>query len=164
MNQNIVDVSQALGMLLQKSKLTLTTAESCTGGGISYYLTAIPGSSTWFERGFVTYSNAAKTSLLHVPDLLLKQFGAVSEETAQAMAEGALKNSRADIALSVTGIAGPEGGSQDKPVGMVCFSIARTSGEIKTMTECFSGDRAAVRENSILYLLTQLASELDRPA
>jgi nicotinamide-nucleotide amidase len=140
-----------------KSKnLKLVTAESCTGGGIAYQLTSVPGSSEWFERGFVTYSNESKKELLHVPDMIINNFGAVSEETAQAMAEGALRNSHADIAMSVTGVAGPDGGTEEKPVGTVCFGLATKSGTIATKTQYFTGNRASIREQSIVYSLESL--------
>lgn len=123
----------------------LVTAESCTGGLIASKITDIPGSSSWFERGFVTYSNLSKQQMLDVPEQIIQTFGAVSEETAIAMAEGALKRSAGQISLAVTGIAGPGGGTENKPVGTVCFAWA-TSG-IKTRSQCqfISGDRAHIR-------------------
>ncbi len=130
---------------LQRTHQQLVTAESCTGGLIAAYLTDIPGSSAWFERGFVTYSNLAKQEMLAVPEELLTQFGAVSEEVALAMATGALSHSAGHVAVSVTGIAGPEGGSIEKPVGTVCFGwVARGSLPI-TLRKQFSGSRQEIR-------------------
>jgi len=114
---------------LRQNKMTLATAESCTGGLIAAILTEVPGSSDAFERGFVTYSNAAKTELLGVPPELLAEYGAVSEETARAMAMGAINHSPASIAVAVTGVAGPGGGSEAKPVGLVHLAAANRSGK-----------------------------------
>ncbi len=141
-----------LANLLIEKKQILTTAESCTGGGVSYFLTALSGSSAWFERGFVTYSNEAKQELIGVKKETLARFGAVSEAVAIEMAEGAKKAAKADIALSVTGIAGPDGGSKEKPVGTVCFAWVS---EEKTLSQtlCFSGDREAVRLQAINHAL-----------
>jgi nicotinamide-nucleotide amidase len=125
----LVDEAATLLDLLRARELKLATAESCTGGLIAAILTEVPGSSDVFERGFVTYSNEAKTEMLGVPAALIKEHGAVSEEVARAMAEGALRNSRADIAVSVTGVAGPDGGSAEKPVGLVHLAAARRGRE-----------------------------------
>lgn len=129
------------------------TAESCTGGGVACAMTDMAGSSRWFERGFVSYSNAAKTEQLSVPVETIARFGAVSEEVAAAMATGALRHSRADYGVAVTGIAGPDGGSADKPVGTVCFGWSRRDGERerepKTRRVLFAGNRQQVREQSI---------------
>ena len=130
----------------------LVTAESCTGGWVAQAVTAISGSSTWFERGFVTYSNAAKQEMLGVKRETLRQFGAVSEETAREMARGALKKSRASIAVAVTGVAGPTGGSARKPVGMVCFAFA-TSKAVFSETRRFKGNRESVRRQSVVHAL-----------
>ena len=127
----------------------LATAESCTGGLIAGAITAIPGSSDWFERGFVTYSNDAKHEMLGVPLALIREFGAVSEAVAGAMAEGAIARSRSDCALSVTGVAGPGGGSADKPVGMVCFGWAIRGQAARVATRHLAGDRAGIREGSV---------------
>ena len=138
----------------------IVTAESCTGGLVAGLLTEIPGSSDVVERGFVTYSNDAKQDLLGVPREILQSHGAVSEQTARAMAQGALKHSRADIAVAVTGIAGPGGGSTDKPVGLVHFSAARGNRIIHR--ECRFGDigRGAVRARSVEVALGMLQSLL----
>ncbi len=139
--------------LLKTQKKTITTVESCTGGLMAAAITAISGSSEVFETGFITYSNAAKTALVGVPETLFPLNGAVSEEVAFAMAEGALKTAGADIALSVTGIAGPTGGSAEKPVGMVCFGLGH-GGETFTRTQQFGNiGRDAVREKSVAYAL-----------
>jgi len=133
----------------------LATAESCTGGLIAAACTDLAGSSLWFERGFVSYSNAAKTELLGVPTELIEQHGAVSEPVARAMATGALTHSHAQVALAVTGVAGPGGGSADKPVGTVWFGWATPAG---LWSECqhFAGDRAAVRAATVHHALTRL--------
>ena len=133
--------------LLIEKKLKITVAESCTGGLISTKLTSIPGSSEYFDRGFVTYSNEAKITQLNVQRELINNFGAVSEETATAMAKGALENSHADIAVSVTGIAGPSGGTPEKPVGTVFIAIA-SDGSVSCKQYVFSGDRTSIREET----------------
>src|SRR4051812_23405372 len=139
----------------------LVTAESCTGGWIAQAVTAIAGSSAWFERGFVTYSNEAKEELLGVRRATLERFGAVSEETAREMAEGALQASRGTVALSVTGVAGPGGGSATKPVGTVCFGWARKGGAPQSETRGFAGDRESVRRQSVVHALEGLLARLD---
>ncbi len=133
----------------------LATAESCTGGYIAQMITAIPDSSHWFERGFVTYSNAAKIEMLGVSANTLEEYGAVSVETVKEMAEGALKHSYAQISVSVSGIAGPGGGYAGKPVGTVCFALAYAD-QVKTYRQHFSGDRQSVREASVEFALSQL--------
>jgi nicotinamide-nucleotide amidase len=145
---------------LKHRRLQLATAESCTGGWVAQVVTAIPGSSAWFERGFVTYSNAAKQELLGVSKKTLKVHGAVSEETAREMACGALRHSRANVALAVTGVAGPSGGSVAKPVGMVCFAWC-TSKIVFSRTLRFKGDREAVRRRSVIAALEGLLGLLD---
>lgn len=123
----------------------VVTAESCTGGMVAAALTAIAGSSDVLDRGFVTYSNAAKTELLQVPSALIESVGAVSLDVAAEMAEGAIRNSRASLAVAITGIAGPGGGSPEKPVGLVCFGLARRNATPQTERHVFSGNRAAIR-------------------
>jgi len=140
----------------RKRGLHIATAESCTGGMIAAALTDVAGSSDVFERGFVTYSNDAKQELIAVPPTILAKHGAVSAETAEAMARGALARSRADVAISVTGIAGPGGGSAEKPVGLVWFGIARKIGENLTVREIFPGDRAAIRQAAVARALQLL--------
>lgn len=160
----IARLAAELGAALQAQRVSLATAESCTGGGIGYAVTQVAGSSAWFERGFITYSNEAKVEQLGVPASLIAAHGAVSEAVARAMALGALSGSRAQLAVSVTGIAGPGGGSSDKPVGTVCFGFARaTPGaepQVTTVTRCFEGDRAAVRTQSIIAALQGLIDVL----
>jgi len=130
----------------------LATAESCTGGWVSQAVTSVAGSSVWFERGYVTYSNAAKREALGVPPRTLDRYGAVSEQTAREMARGALRKSRAGIALAVTGIAGPGGGVPGKPVGTVCFAWARGR-KIRSETKRFKGGRGRVRRQSVIHAL-----------
>jgi nicotinamide-nucleotide amidase len=151
--------SQVAAQLIER-ELMVATAESCTGGLVAGALTAIPGSSAWFERGFVTYSNHAKTEMLDVPATLLEAHGAVSEEVARAMAEGALLESRAQTALSITGIAGPGGGTPDKPVGTVCFAWVILDDPPVSETVRFDGDRDAVRDQSVRHALGGLLLRL----
>jgi nicotinamide-nucleotide amidase len=152
-----LDKARALLDLCRARKLTIATAESCTGGLVAATLTEIPGSSDVFERGFVTYSDAAKTVMLGVPADLIALFGAVSRETAEAMAQGALAHSPADLAVSITGIAGPGGGSPGKPVGLVHFAAAARNGALVHHESRF-GDigRAHVRQVSVLQALAML--------
>ena len=138
-------MSAELVALLRAKRLRVATAESCTGGMVAAAITAVAGSSEVFEYGFVTYANRAKTALLGVPAALIAAVGAVSQEVAASMAEGALAASGADLAVSVTGIAGPGGGSAEKPVGTVWFGLATIGGEIITLRRVFAGDRTAVR-------------------
>ncbi|MCS6763379.1 MAG: CinA family protein [Candidatus Protistobacter heckmanni] len=147
--------AQETGKDLLEKKARLATAESCTGGMIGAALTAIAGSSDWFERGYITYSNQAKHQDIGVPTTLIKRHGAVSEEVARAMAEGARKESGADFAVSVTGIAGPTGSSPAKPVGTVCFGWAGPQGT-RAQTMLFQGDRQAVRLQSAAHALAGL--------
>ncbi len=149
----VVAAALALGRALAARGWMIATAESCTGGSIARALTETGGSSAWFERGFVTYANAAKMDLLGVPAALLATQGAVSEAVAACMAEGALRRSEAGLALSVTGIAGPGGATPDKPVGTVCFGWAATNCAVRTETRHFAGDRAAVRDAAALHAL-----------
>lgn len=141
-----------LAHLMPKIGWKLATAESCTGGLIAAHCTDVPGSSDWFERGFVTYSNAAKTELLGVDAALIATHGAVSEPVVRAMARGALAHSCAQVAVAVTGIAGPGGGSADKPVGTVWLAWA-TATRLESTCQLFAGDRRAVREASVAYAL-----------
>jgi nicotinamide-nucleotide amidase len=145
---------QLAGLLLAKGHM-MATAESCTGGMIAAACTDLAGSSAWFERGFVTYSNEAKTELLGVPAALITEHGAVSEPVVRAMAEGALRHARAHIAVAVTGVAGPGGGSTDKPVGSVWFGWATAAG-VKTQLRHFDGDRQQVRQATVRHALQGL--------
>lgn len=152
--------ARLIGEKLNASQRIVCTAESCTGGLIAAHLTDIPGSSAWFDCGLVTYSNTAKTQLLGVDANLIETYGAVSKEVAEAMALGALANSHADIAVAVTGIAGPDGGSADKPVGTVY--IAWASGErIISNRYQFNGTRADIRQQTVLQALTGVLQLLD---
>ncbi|MDZ4738019.1 MAG: CinA family protein [Rhodospirillaceae bacterium] len=144
----------------RKAGLRIVTAESCTGGMIAAALTDIAGSSDVFERGFVIYSNDAKHELIGVPRATLDAHGAVSAETAEAMARGALAHSHADVALSVTGIAGPGGGSAEKPVGLVFFGVARKGVPMRTIREVFAGDRPAIRRAATTRALDLLSEAL----
>jgi nicotinamide-nucleotide amidase len=149
----------ALAHELKRRGLMMATAESCTGGLIAGACTEVSGSSDWFERGFVTYSNAAKSELLGVPAELIAQHGAVSEPVARSMAAGALAHSPAQVAVSVTGVAGPTGGSADKPVGTVWFGWATPAGTF-TERQRFDGDRAAVRAATVRHALAGLLQRL----
>lgn len=149
------------GQRLKRAGALLATAESCTGGWAAQAITAIAGSSDWFERGFVTYSDHAKREQLGVPEATLARHGAVSEQTASAMALGALQHSRARVALAVTGIAGPSGGSAAKPVGMVCFAWAARGVPPRCETRHFSGDRESVRRQSVERALEGVIELLD---
>lgn len=163
MNPTIRSLASQLGQRLIERGLMVATAESCTGGLVAGALTDIAGSSAWFERGFVTYSNHAKMEMLGVAADLVEAHGAVSEEVARAMAEGALLESRAQLAVAVTGVAGPGGGTRDKPVGTVCFAWADEAMTLESETMRFNGDRVQVREQSVRHaigglLLRALAS------
>ena len=145
-----------LGAALMRNGWRIAVAESCTGGWAAQAMTAVPGSSQWFERGFVTYSNDAKQDLLGVAGKTLVQFGAVSTETAREMAEGVLRHSRAQAVFAITGIAGPTGGSPDKPVGTVCFGWARPGEELRIDRVRFRGDRRQVRAQSVRHALREM--------
>ena len=158
----LMDPSQLcerLAQALQTRGWMMATAESCTGGLIAAQCTALSGSSLWFERGFVTYSNAAKSELLGVPPNLIAQHGAVSEAVARAMADGAVQHAHAQASVAVTGIAGPTGGSADKPVGTVWFGWC-VNGLVSSERQCFAGDRQAVREATVAHALQGLLNRL----
>ena len=150
--QSVLDACRARGW-------HIATAESCTGGLVAGALTAIAGSSDVVERGFVTYSNEAKSEMLGVPPATIAAHGAVSSETAAAMAEGALARAPVDLAISVTGVAGPGGGSAAKPLGLVIFGLARRNGPSRTERRVFDGDRSAVRQAALRVALGLLAAE-----
>jgi nicotinamide-nucleotide amidase len=156
MDDDFNALSQAVGQALLERELMLATAESCTGGWVAETVTLTAGSSQWFERGFVVYSNIAKAEMLGVSNRTLVTHGAVSEETAAELAEGALSHSHATVALAVTGIAGPAGGSPGKPVGTVCFAWCGGGQAAKSETRLFSGDRASVRRQSVAHALNGL--------
>ena len=155
------ELSLQVGHALKQKGWMLATAESVTGGGISQLITDIAGSSEWFDCGFATYSNSSKTQFLEVPEALMAQLGAVSEEVAAEMAKGALINTNADVALSTTGIAGPSGAVPGKPVGTVCFGWAHGK-VVHTERLVFSGDRHAVREQTVVHSLKGLLTFLER--
>jgi len=152
-NTNLV---QKLAHQCLDRDILLVTAESCTGGLLSSLLTQEAGSSKWFDRGFVTYSNNSKIDSLGVQGETLKNFGAVSQEVANEMSTGALKNSEASLGISITGIAGPEGGSLAKPVGTVYFSIANQKKVILEHKSDFKGSRETIRKESVLFVLNKL--------
>jgi nicotinamide-nucleotide amidase len=152
----MTDLAARLVAICKEQGLTIATAESCTGGLIAAAITAIPGSSAVLDRGFVTYSNAAKTDLLGIPPQLIAANGAVSKTVAQAMATGAKTRAGTSLAVSVTGIAGPDGGTPEKPVGTVWFGLAARRGRVATHHQLFSGDRAAVRAESVIFALKLL--------
>ncbi|HEY7238297.1 MAG TPA: CinA family protein [Burkholderiales bacterium] len=153
-------LAKKLGERLKRKNEMLATAESCTGGWAAQVVTSVAGSSAWFERGFVTYSNAAKQELLGVRAQTLRAHGAVSEETAREMARGALERSEATVALSITGVAGPAGGTPEKPVGTVCFAWARGA-EVRSETHRLAGDRESIRRQSVILALEGVMRALD---
>ncbi|WP_430461419.1 CinA family protein [Thalassolituus sp. LLYu03] len=150
MNPDLLASIRALAEILLSRDLRIVTAESCTGGGIASALTDVAGSSGWFECGFVTYSNEAKIRYLNVAPSTIEQYGAVSEETVRAMVAGAVNNSLGELAVAVSGIAGPGGGSDEKPVGTVWFAWGNADTQITERCH-FSGDRAAVREQAVIH-------------
>jgi nicotinamide-nucleotide amidase len=152
------------GQALQTAGLRAVTAESCTGGGLAFALTDVPGSSQWFERGYVTYSNAAKMADLGVERAVLQSHGAVSAQVAEQMVAGALRVSGAELSVGITGIAGPDGGTLEKPVGLVYLAVGRRGGPIRVVRELFPGDRAAVRSAAVaaaVRLLAQAAAHAE---
>lgn len=162
---NSMDTVKTLAEILLSKHWKLAAAESCTGGLVCASLTTLAGSSEWFERGYITYSNLAKTECLGVPTELIESFGAVSEEVAKAMAQGTQVNADVNAAISITGIAGPGGGSPEKPVGTVCFAwvIRNDAGENRVLAKTmhFAGDRQAIREQACNYVLSELAKLLE---
>ncbi|QIL85108.1 nicotinamide-nucleotide amidohydrolase family protein [Vibrio sp. HDW18] len=154
--QTLYASSQQLGRLLEQHQHILATAESCTGGGVAYLITEVAGSSAWFDRSFVTYSNQAKQEMLGVQPATLALHGAVSEPTVQEMVLGALQHSHATLAVAISGIAGPAGGSPEKPVGTVCFGFADQFGWLRLETCHFVGDRQQVRQQAIEHVFDQL--------
>jgi nicotinamide-nucleotide amidase len=156
MSQAAEKLAYELGEKLKANNKKVVTAESCTGGGVGFWLTSIPGSSDWYERGYITYSNEAKMELINVAPETLDMFGAVSEQTAREMAEGALNNSHADYSIAITGIAGPDGGSKDKPVGTVWIAYAGKALETVAEVDVFPGDRQDVRQGVIEHALKRI--------
>jgi len=163
-NLTIAEAATQLGQALKARGFMLAMAESCTGGMVAEAITSIAGSSVWFDRGFVTYSNAAKIDMLDVSSKTLEEFGAVSEQTAAEMAVGALKNSTAQIAGSITGIAGPDGGSPAKPVGTVCFAWAVENSPVSSCTHWFDGNRNSVRQQAAIFMMASLIERLNTEA
>lgn len=155
-DRQLYELAERAGRALEDKGLMLTTAESCTGGWIAEAITMIPGSSAWFDRGFVTYTYISKREMLGVRGETLEQHGAVSEPVVREMVEGALKASRAQVAVSVSGVAGPSGGTPDKPVGTVCFGWALKGSSLRVETRFFPGDREAVRRQSVAHGLEVL--------
>ena len=149
-------LSEQLGRLLKQHHLKLATAESCTGGQLAQTITAIPGSSAWFERGFISYSNLSKQELLGVSEKTLNNCGAVSQETAEEMAKGVLKKSPADISVAITGIAGPDGGTKKNPVGTICFAWAYRNSTSESCAQHFDGDRLIIRYAAVEFSLKKL--------
>ncbi|HSG92509.1 MAG TPA: nicotinamide-nucleotide amidohydrolase family protein [Methylotenera sp.] len=159
-NLTLTKAATQLGLMLKARGLMLAMAESCTGGLVAQAITSIAGSSAWFERGFISYSNAAKSDMLDVSSKTIEKFGAVSEQTAAEMAIGALINSEAQIAGSITGIAGPDGGSPDKPVGTVCFAWTGKDFPVTSCTHWFDGDRDSVRNQAAIFMMAGLIERL----
>ncbi|MGH8743139.1 MAG: CinA family protein [Burkholderiales bacterium] len=158
----LTKLAARVGKALKTRKLMLVTVESCTGGGVGEAVTRVPGSSDWFERGFITYTYISKREMLGVKSLTLERHGAVSEQAAREMAQGALKMSHAQVAVAVSGTAGPSGGTRDKPVGTVCLAWARKNGEIASETRNFKGNRQAVRRQSVEHALKGVLALLAR--
>ncbi|WP_051532312.1 CinA family protein [Brackiella oedipodis] len=165
-NEAIYELAQNLGQQLQANAAMLGTAESCTGGLCAAAMTMVPGSSAWFDRGLVTYTNQAKIDLLGVQAQTLAQYGAVSEAVATEMATGGLRHSpESQYFVSTTGIAGPGGGTAQKPVGMVCFAVAQrasTGTQAQAYTQFFEGDRHQVRHQAVYFILEQLYKTLSK--
>jgi len=166
MDSELLALSEAVAAACRDHGFLIATAESCTGGWAAQVITHTPGSSSWFDRGFVTYSNAAKTDMLGVRMFTIEQFGAVSLETAGEMAVGALEHSNALISLAITGIAGPTGGSSEKPVGTVCFGWCLKDKDGSLVPSCerrlFAGDREAIRRQSVIHALRGLTQLIER--
>jgi nicotinamide-nucleotide amidase len=150
------ELAAELGEKLRARGWMLATAESCTGGWVGQVITALPGSSHWYERGFITYANIAKQEMLGVPAETLETYGAVSEETASAMAAGALEHSHAQATLAISGIAGPGGGTPQKPVGLVCYGWALADGTRLSSTCRLDGDREEIRSRAVAAALRGL--------
>jgi nicotinamide-nucleotide amidase len=159
-DKTVLALAGEVALLMTEQKLTVAVAESCTGGALCQVLTDIPGSSAWFDRGFITYSNQAKVDMLGVSPALLEQYGAVSFEAARAMVEGVHDHSQAELAIAITGIAGPEGGTAEKPVGTVFFGIGQKDQAVKIDKRRFKGERGEVRARSVEFVLKALLKTL----
>lgn len=164
MDRELAELSAAIGAACLEKGLTIATAESCTGGWAAQVITHTAGSSGWFERGFITYTNAAKTDMLGVRMNTIETFGAVSLETAGEMAAGALEHSSALISLAITGIAGPTGGSPEKPVGTVCFGWCMRNGVPSCERRLFAGGREEIRHQSVIHALSGLLNRVQGSA
>jgi len=158
----LVQLAERLGLGLRARGIMLVTAESCTGGWLAQIITAVPGSSKWFDRGFVTYSNASKQEMLGVPASILQEYGAVSEACVKAMAAGAIAHANSDLAVSISGIAGPGGATPDKPVGTVWVGWTWCSEKPQARVFHFEGDRQRVREQAVHAALDILLAEVER--
>lgn len=158
--KTVQELAELLGEKLSSASLVAATAESCTGGGVAYAITEISGSSQWFDRSFVTYSNSAKTQMLDVDANVIEEFGAVSIPVVEAMSLGAVNNSDADIAVAISGIAGPDGGTAEKPVGTVCIAWYSKKNGHKSETYLLAGDRAEVRYQAIRMALLGLIGNI----
>ena len=161
---NLYGLAQRLGGLLRQRGLKLATAESCTGGWVGQAITSVPGSSEWYDRGIIAYSNQAKQDMLGVSETTLGRFGAVSEQTVTEMVSGALQRSGADLALAISGVAGPGGGTGEKPVGIVCFAWGRKGAEAVVETRYLQGDRAAVRRQAVEIALQRMLDLVGVPS
>ena len=155
-DQQLYALAERVGFALKAKGLMMASAESCTGGWIAQAVTAVPGSSEWFDRGFVTYTYISKREMLGVKPETLAAHGAVSLETVHEMTAGALARSHAQVAVSVSGTAGPTGGTAQKPVGTVCFGWGAKEGVVQTATKCFDGDRESVRRQAVAFALEQV--------
>lgn len=155
------DILRKVTKKLHQKKLSLASAESCTGGWLAKQITDLPGSSAIFERGFVTYSNLSKEQMIGVQKHTIEDNGAVSEAVVKEMASGALEYSEADVSIAISGVAGPGGGTEEKPVGMVCFGLMRRGKQAIAMTEVFEGDRDQVRQAAVNYALKEIDKLLE---
>jgi nicotinamide-nucleotide amidase len=162
MDTKLYELAERVGLALKGAGLTLATAESCTGGWIGQAVTMVPGSSDWYDRGFIVYTNLSKLEMLGVMPDTLERFGAVSEATARDMALGALDHSQAQVGVAVSGVAGPGGGTPDKPVGTVCIAWARSDGTVRSETHRFEGDRDMIRCRSVARALEGILDLLGR--
>jgi nicotinamide-nucleotide amidase len=158
-DEKLYQLAERVGQALKAKGIMMTSAESCTGGWIAQAVTAVPGSSEWFERGFVVYTYISKREMLGVKAETLEAFGAVSLETVREMTEGALAHSHAQVAVSVSGTAGPGGGTPQKPVGTVCFGWGASGGAVQTAVMHFDGDREAVRRQAVVFALERVLAQ-----
>ncbi len=161
-NAELYQLAQQTGILLKQQGLMMASAESCTGGWLGQTVTSVPGSSTWYERGFVTYSNISKQQMLGVCTATLTKYGAVSEPTAQEMAAGAITHSNAQVSCSITGIAGPGGGTTNKPVGMICLGWAIKNSLAVCNTQYLNGDRNTIRHQAVVIALQGIIDLLNQ--